>query len=326
MNRIRKILVSVDATRIDVAPHALVRAKRLSKCTGAELRLADVVQRPSMFVRKLFHGATAADDLLTAERQRNLNTLCEQIRKSGIPCSAVVLQGRPFVELIREVERQSCDLLIRDASGNGETSSFLLGSVDMRLMRNCPCPVWIVKPRPVMQCERILAAIDPFPEGEEQEQLNERILQLAASLADWEHGALYAVGAWDVRGEPLLMSKMNSTAFEDHVEDIRLWGRETFLQALESLSKPLVPSHAKYERGEAADVIVRSAEDINADVIVMGTLARTGVPGMLIGNIAERVLRQARCSILTIKPQRFVSPVLAETLPESNPNRETSST
>ena len=176
-----------------------------------------------------------------------------------------------------------------------------------------------------MQCERILAAIDPFPDGEEQERLNDRIIQLAASLADWEQGELYAVGAWDVPGGPLLMSRMNSTAFEDHVENIRIWGRETFLQALESLSKPLLPNHARYERGKAADVIVRCSQDIDADVIVMGTLARTGVPGMLIGNIAERVLRQSRCSLLTIKPQRFVSPVLSEVVPGSDPKREASS-
>jgi nucleotide-binding universal stress UspA family protein len=45
------------------------------------------------------------------------------------------------------------------------------------------------------------------------------------------------------------------------------------------------------------------------DVLVMGTVARGGIPGMLIGNTAERVLRKLPCSVLTVKPDGFESPV-----------------
>ena len=49
------------------------------------------------------------------------------------------------------------------------------------------------------------------------------------------------------------------------------------------------------------------------DVLVMGTVARGGVSGVLIGNTAERVLRKLPCSVLTVKPDGFVSPVRLET-------------
>ncbi|UZE96145.1 universal stress protein [Alkalimarinus alittae] len=51
------------------------------------------------------------------------------------------------------------------------------------------------------------------------------------------------------------------------------------------------------------------ADSLEADLVVMGTVARTGVAGLLIGNTAEAVLPQLRCSVLAIKPNGFVSPV-----------------
>ncbi len=66
------------------------------------------------------------------------------------------------------------------------------------------------------------------------------------------------------------------------------------------------------ERGEAWQVIsaIESAHDI--DLIVMGTIERTNIPGFFIGTTAETVLRQVNCSVLTVKPDQFVSPIKIE--------------
>ena len=62
-------------------------------------------------------------------------------------------------------------------------------------------------------------------------------------------------------------------------------------------------------RGEPAEVIIELAAKRNIDLIIMGTVARTGIPGLFIGNTAESVLRQVDCSVLTVKPMGFVTPV-----------------
>ena len=59
--------------------------------------------------------------------------------------------------------------------------------------------------------------------------------------------------------------------------------------------------------GQAIPALVR---ELDADLVVMGTVARTGIPGLIIGNTAEAVLSQLRCSVLAIKPSAFVSPVI----------------
>ena len=56
-------------------------------------------------------------------------------------------------------------------------------------------------------------------------------------------------------------------------------------------------------------VVPEVVKEHNIEVVVMGTLARTGIPGLLIGNTAEGVINQVDCSVLAIKPEGFVSPV-----------------
>jgi nucleotide-binding universal stress UspA family protein len=61
--------------------------------------------------------------------------------------------------------------------------------------------------------------------------------------------------------------------------------------------------------GDPGRVIPEFVATERIDLLVMATIARTGVPGMLIGNTAERMLQSVDCSVLAIKPRGFVSPV-----------------
>jgi nucleotide-binding universal stress UspA family protein len=59
------------------------------------------------------------------------------------------------------------------------------------------------------------------------------------------------------------------------------------------------------EEGRAATAIVHQAEYLHADMIVIGTHGRSGLPHMLLGSVAEKVVRTASCSVLTIRPEAF---------------------
>ena len=62
-------------------------------------------------------------------------------------------------------------------------------------------------------------------------------------------------------------------------------------------------------KGHARHVVPIKVQELDVDLIVMGTVARTGIPGFLMGNTAESILNQIDCSVLAIKPFGFVSPV-----------------
>jgi nucleotide-binding universal stress UspA family protein len=59
----------------------------------------------------------------------------------------------------------------------------------------------------------------------------------------------------------------------------------------------------RLEDGDAAEVILRVAEEVRCDLIVMGTHGRSGLGRLLMGSVAEAVMRKARCPILTVKSQ-----------------------
>ncbi len=63
-------------------------------------------------------------------------------------------------------------------------------------------------------------------------------------------------------------------------------------------------------KGNPCKEISLLASKDNVDLIVMGSVARTGIPGFIIGNTAESILGQVKCSVLVVKPDGFVSPVV----------------
>ncbi|MEQ9447955.1 MAG: universal stress protein, partial [Rhodospirillaceae bacterium] len=182
------------------------------------------------------------------------------------------------------------------------------------LMRKCPCPVWVLKPGAEPRFRRILAAVDPKEFDEDANKLNHKIVQLASSLAQNEGAALHVVHAWSVVGKDA--ESLQSELTEQSRQRIL----DKHLAVAHGRTERLVAPYAdrvgdlKYHirRGEPWEVISHTERSVGADLIVMGTIADGRVPGYFISTNAEMVLRQATCSVLTIKPDNFVSPVPAE--------------
>ncbi len=66
-------------------------------------------------------------------------------------------------------------------------------------------------------------------------------------------------------------------------------------------SDPRVHVETRLEDGDAAEEILRTAEDVACDLIVMGTHGRSGLGRLIMGSVAEAVVRQARCPVLTLR-------------------------
>ena len=70
--------------------------------------------------------------------------------------------------------------------------------------------------------------------------------------------------------------------------------------------------HLHVVKGPAHFVVSELARELAVDLVVMGTVARTGIDGFFMGNTAEGILAELDCSVLTIKPPGFTSPVTLE--------------
>jgi nucleotide-binding universal stress UspA family protein len=180
-----------------------------------------------------------------------------------------------------------------------------------------------MKPPEKSNYSSILAAVDfnLFVPPPSEDDFNREILELATSLALSDFASLHIVHAWEAHAEKTMLSRggMSPVGLSNYVEREHERHRKELYRQVEQL-RPwigrmaydyLSPSFHLPE-GLAQKVIPPLAAELHADIVVMGTVARTGISGLIIGNTAEAILDQLTFSVLTIKPPGFKTPVKIE--------------
>jgi len=284
---------------------ALERAIRLARLNEADLSIVSVSEDfsfPGMALLKTFKNI----------KEDQLQDLLEKIPSEDINITSRHLTGIPFIEIIKQVQAKDIDLVIKPVEGKGGLSDMLFGSEDMHLLRKCPCPVWLVKPAKRKTYTSILAAVDPDPSEEENAELNQLILDLASSLAIRENAELHILHAWEMPYEATLRSgrsPLPKSEIDKMVSDVRTQHRGWLDQLIAGYDFEELPFKTHLIKGAAGDILADQAHKKSADLLVMGTVARTGIPGFFIGNTAEKTLSKVDCSVLTVKPGAFLTPV-----------------
>lgn len=308
MERFKNILFAAGGGKDDLP--ALDRANRLALSNQARVTLVRVVEGLPLAASYFLSSKRGA------ELQEALETLAgnelEQLKRhldGSLQVTTKVLTGKPFIELIRAVNAASHDLIIKPKESVGTGST--LGSVDLHLLRKCPCPIWIISPNQRKPFGKILIAVDPDPSDPERLHLHADLIKLGTSLARYENGKVEVVHAWRLFGEAMLRGPRFKLS---DVEIHALAAKEKELRQkwLDDLVAPYLDSNIKVTlaSGQPELILTEMIEKKKPGIVVMGTVARSGFPGLLIGNTAEHVLSRINCSILTVKPRGFKSPVL----------------
>jgi nucleotide-binding universal stress UspA family protein len=308
MPTLRSILVDVDTTAS--AHPALERAIRLAKKSGASLTVVDVMTVPPYARHDLPAGI---EERLVSDRRQQLARIAGEI--SDVHAEAKPLVGRPATALIEEVLRSNHDLVMRShARDLASAGPRPFGAVDMELLRKCPCPVLLVRHGPPATHPRIACAIDASTDDPEVEALNGKIVEHALMMADYlESGPPTLFHAWAPAAERAVRVHVTDDQFAVYLEKARERAASALARLARSFDGRLDGKGIVLQRGEPEAVIPEFVVAEGIDVLVMGTVARGGIPGLLIGNTAERVLRRLPCSVLTVKPDGFVSPVRVAT-------------
>jgi len=249
------------------------------------------------------------------EDDQYIEQVVASLRELGVQASGKALYGTPFIEIIREVLRDEYDLVMISAEGRSGLKDIFFGRTTMHLMRKCPCPVWVMNPDQPRHYSHILAAVDPKPHDQERSELNIKIMDLATSLAQREQSELLVAHTWTFPLERYIKSgrvKIPKNTYDEWVENVKDERRRSLNALLGEYDLENLKSEVYLLKGEAQNLIPELAEARQVELIVMGTVCRTGLAGFLIGNTAEKILRQVDCSVLTVKPDGFVTPVKLE--------------
>jgi nucleotide-binding universal stress UspA family protein len=296
------LLVDVEALADDQP--ALATARDLAAACHARLTIADVL--PLVPSRARSFVTPALEQELVDHRAARLRDLAATVPGA----STVLLRGRPATALIHEVQRGGHGLVVRAHDRDLAQPPRRFGAVDMELLRACPCPVWLVGRRPdAGRRWRIAAAIDATPEEAAGAELNTGVLDWALLLRDITGAELTLLHAWAPFGAGVLRSRVPAPEFAEYVAAAQRTADDAMRAFTRTHAARLAGVAVQVIQGEPEEAICRFVGEQAIDLVVMGTVARSGLRGLLMGNTAERVLQCLRGSVLAVKPPGFVSPV-----------------
>ncbi|HVX64890.1 MAG TPA: universal stress protein [Pirellulales bacterium] len=302
----RKILAVTDFS--DCARTGLDQAVQLGKLTGAEVTLAHVVPLTQETMEGMaanpWYAAANVEEI--EERLRHgaderLKAELTPYQDSGVALHVKTLWGVPFVEIIHAVQEEGYDLTVVGTRGRSPISRFLVGSTATRLVRKCPCPVWIAKPHDGRPLRSILAPID-------YSEASQKSLRMAAALAAEAEGLLHVLHVYNDDRELQMLALVTDEESSERRKLMHRHAVEGLEQFVEQMQLPVRPT-LHVERGETWKRVVAASRRLDADLTVMGTVGRGGVSGLMIGNTAEKVMHVEEGPLLAVKPEGFVSPV-----------------
>jgi universal stress protein E len=276
---------------------AVKSAALLAKRFSAELRLVHVVE-PLPSYQKISHPLTFSRTIeeISQKAGGKLQALVAGSELAGLKVEYEVRRGKPFVELIIARRAWQADLIVVGATSRQEER--LLGSTSERVLRKSLVPVLIVKKALRAEPKTLLVPTDfsscAKKAAEEALTLAKAFSSRILFLHVVDFYPSYAIAYTDDIGVSVPLPPPTPQELEHS------WQEFTDGMALEDVDREKLALE-----GEPAAEILHQAEIHQADLIVMGTHGRTGLEHMLVGSVAEKVVRQSAAPVLTIRPEAF---------------------
>lgn len=271
MTPLNILLVVYDPTR-DEQP-ALEKAARIAESVGASVHLFACIH---------YEEAAKSGDQsgeirhLIAGQQAVLDDAVAPLKASGIETSTEVEWDKDWYHaVVRASLRHAADMVLKSSFRHSTGKRLLNRTSDWTVMRECQCPVLLVKEREPREERVVLAAIDISATQESYARLNEKILTLSNRILEKGSADVHLVNAFqDFKGVP------------DKQQLVDDWGID--------------PDKIHIKLGRPEKVIVERAQHLNASMVVVGNSGRSGIMAAIVGNTVEKILDKLECDILSI--------------------------
>lgn len=312
MRYFSKILVVIDPT-VSEQP-ALSRAAQVAENCGGELHLLVCYYNEYLSGDRLFDSPSlekARAEVIGAQQKR-LEDLAAPLRERGIAVSTAATWDHPlYAGIVRHATDCKADIVFKDTHHHSAVTRAFLSNTDWNLIRTCPVPLWLVKPRDFGDQPKLIAAIDPMNQNDKPAALDDEIIQIGKALATRTGGEIHAFHAYDPR---IAVATATANAYipvslpfdeieqQMHDDHQKRFGEITSFHGIRD-------EHAHLVAGLTHEELPALAESIDADVVIMGAVARNRWKRLFIGATAERTLEHLPCDLLIVKPDWFRTPV-----------------
>jgi universal stress protein E len=295
MNPIRNIVVAInDATD---ASYTLEKATRIAAASEARVHVVSVVHEGiAELSAATIEGSRDLKAFMLQAAEAQLEELVDSARRKLPRLETLTLwNARAWEAILHAAERVEADLIIKSATVRDGLVGMVRTPDDWNLLRHARVPVLLVKQDAWIAAPVVLCALDVFDDS--HEGLNGEILRAARGFADVLRGELDIVVAYPLF-EPWVGELGALRGYEELRSDIEGEIRDRVQGLGERAGVQFRRLVA--DEGHAVQVIGQLVEEDEAQLVVIGTHARTGIQGILLGNTSERVLHHVHADVATV--------------------------
>ena len=260
---LNKIFVIIDPT-VENQP-AFERALQSAHMTGTRLHIYACINQ---------QVAAEGEDRETAEgaMDRKLEALNKQCQDAGVEAVTELEWGEDWShQAVRAAARCSASMVFKSSYEHSDVQRELRPTSDFTLLRLSPCPVLLVKDKHDWSSRRVLAAINSQSTDDAHIKLNNLIISFAQNFTDAYGSDAHFINAYQDANHPPNEGQL--AAPQEHIHLVR---------------------------GAAAEVISATAEKLDVDLIIIGTVGRSGLKGRVVGNTSEKILDHTGADILVV--------------------------
>jgi universal stress protein E len=279
-----RLFVVIDPTETHQV--ALVKALLIAKlgnchihaflCTYKDMKQAGEYASRSDFKRSVLHEATDW-----------LERLMQPCKVSGVPYTTEVTWNSKWIDsTIRAIEKSGCDLMIKSSFPHSKARRFFRITSDYKLMHRCVCPILFTHQGQEWKTDRMLACLDLVSGDPQHMKLNNVVIRDARAFAN-------------IVGMDLYIACAYTEAIDSEHLPLKTHGHDVTRAQLGELYD-VKPERVLLRQGNTVETLKAICDEIDPSIVIMGTLARTGIKGKLIGNTAEKLIDIVDADLLIV--------------------------
>ncbi len=296
MQPFTNILVGIDYSKN--SENALREAARIAGWNDGELHCVHIIEDE---VISIFRKQKDFDEFSVMKTAlKHLEEHVENILGSNHRCQCHLRTGHPFKEMLEEIKRRNTSLLVLGSQGLASRDTDTMGALAQRCVRKAPVEVLLVRKHQQTPYQRIIVCVD-FSET------SKRAAYIAADITIQDNAHVELLHIHSPPSYPYGDGVVVPSLTTNHLKSYLTQQTEKLELMAEKLRASCVdiPVDVTILQDGIFSGIQKHVDMSNADLVVLGTRGKTGIPEFFLGTKAERIIEASGCSVLAIKPEGF---------------------
>ncbi len=242
----------------------------------------------------------AGSESAAGDASSYLESVAREWRGTGLRIDTQVLAGDPPAEILHTARSRGVDLIVMATHAVGNQSILALTCVARRVLSNSPAPVLLVRPGGTQPTEMrtLLVPIDGSPGG----SLALAAARALAQPAESRIVLLEVVVPVPTEAFAALPALTLGGYIDPEWEEIARSAAQSYVESLaRRLAKTGVPCETRVTTGDVASEIIRCANELSADAVVMSSHAIAWPGQAYLGSVADQVVRNGNRPVLAVR-------------------------